>query len=387
MNKRILVFGTACIGMLLFGVCMITLGAILPMLKEKFGLNNTTAGALFSILPFGILSGSLVFGPLADRFGYKPVFILACVTLFLGFQGIAFLDSLLLLKLAVYFFGFGGGALNGATNALVADISEKYKSANLSILGVFYAIGALGMPSLLSLLQKKYSFEIIVASVGAFTVALILITWLVRLPSAKTDIDNLRSQGVKLLNNQLILLFAAILFLQSSLEAIIHNWVTTFMAEAKGISSENALYALSLNVAGMAIMRLVSGSVFRKVSPMHLLTFSVLLMLAGTVALQFADGFVIASIALFVQGAGMAGVFPIMLGFTGERFQHISGTAFSFLFVCALLGNMLINYLLGFLIEKAGIQQLLTVTYIELAIMLLLLPLIYRKLNQSLKTI
>lgn len=387
MHKRFLVFGTACTGMLLFGVCMITLGAILPLLKEKFGLDNTAAGALFSILPFGILSGSMVFGPLSDRFGYKPVFILSCTLLFLGFQGIAFLQSAGYLKLAVYLFGFGGGALNGATNSVVSDISDRYKSANLSILGVFYAIGALGMPSLLSLLQHRYSFEVIVASVGAFTLAVLLISLLIRFPAAKAQDDKLLTQGWKLMNNQLILLIAAVLFLQSSLEAIIHNWATTYMAEAHGISAENALYALSLNVAGMAIMRLLSGSIFRKVSPQKLLVWSVLLMLAGTLMLQLANGFTTAAAALFIQGAGMAGVFPILLGFTGERFAHMSGTAFSFVLVIALLGNMLINYLLGFLIEQAGIQQLLTVTYIELVLMLLLLPFIYRKLNQSLKTI
>ena len=38
----------------------------------------------------------------------------------------------------MFLFGLGGGAINGATSALVSDISEKEKGANLSLLGVFF---------------------------------------------------------------------------------------------------------------------------------------------------------------------------------------------------------------------------------------------------------
>jgi hypothetical protein len=34
--------------------------------------------------------------------------------------------------------GFGGGIINGSTNAVVADISSEDKGANLSLLGVFF---------------------------------------------------------------------------------------------------------------------------------------------------------------------------------------------------------------------------------------------------------
>jgi MFS family permease len=44
----------------------------------------------------------------------------------------------------VFLFGFGGGAINGACNAVVADISEEHKGANLSLLGGFFCIGCFG---------------------------------------------------------------------------------------------------------------------------------------------------------------------------------------------------------------------------------------------------
>ena len=78
-------------------------------------------------------------------------------------------NQLSLLKLFILLIGIGGGAINGATNALVSDISEKEKGANISLLGVFYGLGALGMPLILGLLKNRISFEMIVALVGIIT--------------------------------------------------------------------------------------------------------------------------------------------------------------------------------------------------------------------------
>ena len=67
-NKN-LVFTAACIGMCFFGISMITLGSVLPSLTTKLGLDNLQATALVTFLPLGLLGGSLLFGPIVDRFG------------------------------------------------------------------------------------------------------------------------------------------------------------------------------------------------------------------------------------------------------------------------------------------------------------------------------
>ena len=62
-----------------------------------------------------------------------------------------------------------------------------------------------------------------------------------------------------------------------------------------------------------------------------------------------------------------------MLGFAGDRFSNLSGTAFSFIFVTALIGNMLINFLTGLVVHLYGVAHLTTVSYIQIALMALLL--------------
>ncbi|HEY6978744.1 MAG TPA: MFS transporter, partial [Chitinophagaceae bacterium] len=88
MYKKNLVFAAACLGLLLFGIGLITLGSVAGDLKTKFRLDEISSGTLFSIMPIGILAGSLLFGPVCDRYGYKLILILACLGMFAGFEGI-----------------------------------------------------------------------------------------------------------------------------------------------------------------------------------------------------------------------------------------------------------------------------------------------------------
>src|SRR5687767_10716243 len=185
MRSTKVIFICACLGMLLFGSSLITLGSVAAPLREKFELDAIASGTLFSILPIGILVGSLLFGPFSDRYGYKVILLLSCLFIFAGFQGIAYASSLNILKVCIFLFGLGGGVINGATNAVVADISATNKGANLSLLGVFFAVGALGMPFVLGALQTKFSFEVIVSVIGYIPAAVAILYLFTRFPSPK----------------------------------------------------------------------------------------------------------------------------------------------------------------------------------------------------------
>jgi len=385
-NKKV-VFWSCCLGLLLFGIALTTLGSIVPDLREKFQLDDIAAGTLFSILPFGILAGSLAFGPVADKYGFRILMAVSCIFMAAGFEGIAFASSAGLLKVCIFIIGFGGGSINGAGSALVSDISDNDKTANISLLGVFFGIGALGMPLLLGILGENFMFWKIVFAVGILSFLTGIIFMIIKLPPPKITQKMPAGKIADFFRDKVLLLIAFFLFFQSSFEGLMNNWTTTYLTDHLSVSQGKALYGLSLFVAGMVIMRLLTGTILRYIPVKRILIASFFFGLTGLICIASGISTVVALAGFMLVGAGLAGGFPIMLGFVGVRYQNISGTAFSFVLTIALLGNMLINYGMGIISEKYGISNLMIVTFAEIFIMAILGYVIINNVNDVSKTV
>jgi fucose permease len=384
MYNRKQIFAAACLGMLLFGMALITLGSVQPFLKEKFMLDEADSGTLFSIMPVGILIGSLVFGPACDKYGYKIVLVISGLLFFAGIEGIAFSDTMGLLKVSIFLFGLGGGAINGATNAVVSDTSATEKGANLSLLGIFFGVGSLGMPLLLGLLKNRMRFDYILGGVGMFAFLVTLFFLLLKFPAPRHKQGFPLRQSVALIGDKVLLLISFFLFFQSSFEAIINNWTPLYLVEQLGMETSDAILALTMYVAGLTIMRILLGSVFRKLDGMMIMYVSVFSIFAGLILLTLAQSAAAAIYGLILLGVGLSAGFPIMLGFVGARFTQLPATAFSIALVIALIGNILVNYIAGMVAERFGINSILRLAFLEVAGMLILCIFIARnKLNTA----
>ncbi len=381
--NRQLVFWSACLGMLLFGIGLIMLGAVLPDLRVRHSLDDVEAGTLFSILPIGIIAGSLLFGPVCDKYGYRILLTISALLMFAGFEGLAFTHTSWILTVSVFLFGLGGGAINGATNAVVADISTKGKGANLSLLGVFFGIGALGMPLLLSVLRHSFDFEAIVSATGFLALAAAILFLIVRFPPAKQEAGISMKQVLALVKDLTLVMIAFFLFFQSAIEGLINNWTTTYLIDSISAPRNAALMGLSAYIAGMTVMRLLIGSLFRKMPEDRLLFLSFGITLVALVIFRMSGSIIPAAAGLFLIGAGLAAGFPTMLGLVGNRYPHLSGTAFSFVLVIALTGNILINYSMGVVAEHYGINHLTTFTFAELVILVVMATAIFSRLKQK----
>src|SRR5581483_6043612 len=103
-------------------------------------------GDILLILYLGVLISTIVAGPVSDSFGYKIVMTLSAAFVFAGFVGLAIAASFVQASAAALVIGFGGGGLNTASNALVADLYPKRRAAMLNLVGVFFGFGALLAP-------------------------------------------------------------------------------------------------------------------------------------------------------------------------------------------------------------------------------------------------
>lgn len=243
-----LVFTAACIGMCFFGVSMITLGAVLPSLIAKLNLSGLQTTSLVTFLPLGMLAGSLIFGPIVDRFGHKALLVPSCIIVLLGMEGLAFFESVPLLQASIVGIGLGGGILNGETNALVSDISgESEKGSRLSFLGMFYGLGALGIPMLLGSLSRHYSFETILLGIGVVMLAGIIFCIPVRFPAPKQAQGFPVKEGLGLLKESSLLLLSFILFFPKRHRGCLQQLVHELLWADDGYSGQSGIDCTDLH--------------------------------------------------------------------------------------------------------------------------------------------
>ena len=372
-------------GIFIFGICAVSVGLILPDVIIKYSINEIEAGVIASLLPLGILGGSFIFGPVVDRYGYKYLLIFCVLSVILSLEGIAFSESLFLLKSSVFIIGFGGGILNGSTSALVSDISNGNRGANLSVLGVFYGIGAFGMPLLIGSLSKIFAGNEIIAFIGYILFIPLVYFFFVSFPKPKMARQFPLKEFLQMTKDPIIILIGVFLFFQSGVEGLSNSWTTTYLRDVIDAEKEQALFALSALVLSLTLTRIVLGYILRKFSPSIIQLISVCLAATGAFVLMFSSTYGLTMLGLVLLGAGLASGFPVLLGYVGELYKEMSGTAFSFIMVIALIGNMIINYLMGVIAQVAGMKHFSSLLLSCLAIMLIVLYFVVKQLRLKIK--
>lgn len=367
-------------GMLSFGIVLTTLGALLPGVVTEYQVSLAQAGSLFLLMTFGILAGSLVFGPIVDRRGYRGMMFFALAAILIGLEAIAFAASFAWLRVAVVLVGFGGGIVNGGANALVADISTGQRGAGLALLGVFFGIGAAGMPFALWVLDDTFSRTAILAWIGALLLVPLALTLITSFPPAKQAQGFPIADARRLLGDRVVLLMGLMLFLESGMEIAVGGWTTTYFIQELGISQTAATVYLSLYWLGMMLARLALGVTLRRASPITVLLVCIGIALAGSLLLVSTSSVVAASTAVFLLGVGFAAGFPVILGFVGDRHSQLSGTAFSVVIVMALVGGMTLPYVTGVLGDSYGLRGSFLIVPVSLVLMAGLLALVTRRL-------
>lgn len=383
MTQRRAVFACACVGMLTFGIVLTTLGAVLPGVVERFGIDKAQAGSLFLLMTFGILAGSLVFGPMVDRYGYKGMLLIAIALIAAGLEGIAFASSTAILRAAIASIGFGGGIVNGATNALVADISSEEKGANLNLLGVFFGIGAVGVPFALATMSDLFTDASLIAGVGAFVVIPFLLIAITRFPAPKQPQGFPIAAAGGLIREPFLLLTGVMLFLESGMEIAVGGWTSTFVREELAAGPQMALIVLSLYWMGMMLARIALGTVLRGAPPVRVLYTCIATGIAGALLLLLTRSVSLAMVGVFMLGIGFAATFPTILGFVGERYAALSGTAFSLVIAIALTGGMFLPWLIGVLGERYGMRGSFVTVPAALLLLATLLGILSRRLRPN----
>ena len=356
-SRRKVLFGGAATGIFVFGIVMAVLGTLfgLPEMRQRLQIDLSQQGNVFLLLYLGILLATLLAGPVIDSMGNKVILVTSAALVASGMAGFAYAHSFGGAAISAVLLGLGGGGLNTSTNALVSDLYGEDRGPMLNVLGIFYGIGALGIPLLAAVIAGNFPIaqQLLICAGLAGASALLFLG--VQFPEASGNRSFSWREALQVARFPGLLVLGFLLFCESGNEASIGGWSSTYVAET-GLGARTATLILAGYWAALMVGRLLVARMLKFVGKRQLVLGSGLGALAGAAILLTSrlEGMLVAGVLLL--GFSYAGVFPTALAIAGDSYRKMTGTVFGLLFAIALVGGMSFPWAVGQISQRFGVR-------------------------------
>ena len=319
---------------------------------DKIDLANSASmvgealGATFTGFALTLLFGSA----LVDLIGMKRMLLLSALGYVAGALGLLvaatlpvgdLVETLVLVSLLLT--GLGWGAVEAASNPMVASLYPEEKTHRLNILHAWWPAGIVigGLLGVgISAAGLPWELNTIVLMLPALALA-----WMVA--SSTFPVTERVATGVtyaemftELLKRPLFWVFWVCMFLTAAAELAPGQWVNIALSNIVGMQG----IVLLIYVSGlMFVMRHFAGAIVERISSMGLMFASCLAAGIGLYLLSLANTPLLAFAAATVWGVGVCYMWPTMLAIISDRFPRGGAMAMGLM---GFAGGMSIQFVL-----------------------------------------
>lgn len=351
------------------GMCFSLLGSISVKLMPRLKIDQGKFGSLISAFMFTCLVASLIVGVTIDKIGYKPVaifgFIATALCIFLLARG----KTYAMVVVPCLLLGFGAMALNTAGNVMGPQVlfEGKNPAAASNLINVFFCLGLLLTPLIVSFLFQKTSYENAVSVLGVIVLAPVILA-IICTTYPVGEASFVLGDAFALLKVPAVLVAAFVLFCYISLESSFCNWLPAFGKEVIGGASPDAKAdavdasaqrLLSLFAVAMMAGRLIASQVpaiteYGSWFIAGAALVAALIILAMTVSKSVMQAQILAILA----GLFFAPCFPTTVGVTFAKFEPaVYGSVFGIIFAVGLAGAVIVPKAIGNLAKGSSVQK------------------------------
>jgi MFS transporter, AAHS family, 4-hydroxybenzoate transporter len=176
------------------GFDTLMLSFVAPLISHALQIDHASLGRVFGAGFIGTVVGSVAVGPAADRFGRKPMLIVALALTGLLTLACAFAASAPQLALLRFIGGLGMGGAIPPVAAITAECATpKQRSSLVILMFIGFPLGAVVGGAISAALMTRFGWQVVFWMGGAFALAMLVpVIWLI---PARTVATAAQAQG------------------------------------------------------------------------------------------------------------------------------------------------------------------------------------------------
>ena len=369
-------------GFFLSGICAISAGVIVSILRDRYQFSFSFSGTLVSTMSIGNMVALLLSGVLPGMIGEKATTLIMTSGYFLGYLASALTGNPVFLLLAFLVMGIAKGCSANKCTILVGNNTDD-RSKGLNLMNAWFALGALLCPFLIASLQGVHP-SMPMISVSFAGLCLWFVFLFSGLPGKKaSDAGATGKTDYSFLKSSVFWLLALLLFCENAAEYTVNGWLVTYYKNEQILTGTLATYTVTVQWAFTLAARLLLAFLLKGRNPFKALAFMGVGMTVMYGVLLKVSTPVPALIALALFSFSVAGAYPMGVASIGEM---LSSASVGILLAFAGVGGILFPWLVGIIADAAGLRTGMAVNLIPcVGIIILPLILLFRRKGQEQK--
>ena len=343
---------------ILNGMLALSIGALLPFIRDAKGLEYAFCGILVSLHSVGNLISSFFAGAFAMKLGRKRSILIFNACFALAYLMILVSDNMAIMVLAFLMTGLARGATSNFCNAVINNLAPG-KAGIINGLHAMFSVGAFTFPILLMALTSQSADNWILAC--GFMLVMGVISWIMyffipvenQVAPANAAKEK-KSTDYGFFKEPLFYLVIVTLFFYLCAEQGVIGWLVTYFKDTGLLNASVSQLMASVQwimiLAGRLLTAWISTKIEKRkylpVMGVGLVVFFLLLINSTSTPM----------IVLGIMGFGfsMAGIYPTTVSFSGKLIQKYP-LAWSFILTIASFGSILMPSIIGKIAETSGI--------------------------------
>lgn len=356
------------------GMLALSIGSLLPFIRDAKGLEYTFCGMLVSLHSVGNLLSSFFAGALSMRIGRKKSILLFNAFFAVSYLLIIFGGNSVCLVLAFLMTGLARGATSNFSNVTINNLAPG-KAWIINGLHAMFSVGAFIFPIFLTVLTAGNADRWI--SACFFMLAMGILSWLLYSLMPVDEVAQKKQEEKKstmaFFSEPMFLLCTATLFFYLCVEQGVIGWLVTYFKDTGLLNASLSQIMASVQWIMILAGRLTTAYLSTRMDKAKLLRIMGIGLILFFIVLI--TGRTTPQIVIGIMGFGysMAGIYPTTVSFAGRLIQKYP-LSWSFMLTMASMGSILMPSIIGRIAESAGIfygmSSIVVVIIVDMALIM-----------------